>query len=365
MANSRGLDRIREGMERALSEGIGSGMAASFGRIEDLVSGRPATEIYAGRTSGYSGSDEVGSSTRFDLASLSKILGTTLLAMKRVEEGSLRLDEAPVPGRPFTWRQLLRHASGLPAWRPFYEAMIGRFGTGLHSAPVEERSRFFFEVLDQVGQEAEPGERIVYSDLGFLHLGRALSGDFGGDVAALWGSARGVGLHYRSVSHSAMEERLAIQARGESVALTEICPWRGPLAGLVHDDNCFTLGGVGGHAGVFGTLPDLLAWIGALFREEFVSMRTLREFSTPWSDGQGGRRALGFDCPAQDGSGSTGFAFSPESIGHLGFTGTSLWMDPVNGHYAVLLTNRVHPTREDNRIRVFRRAFHEELRNHL
>ncbi len=357
--------KIQEGMERAISEGIGSGMAASFGRIEDLVARRPVTTLYAGRTSHLTNAGQVGPSTRFDLASLSKILGTTLLAMKQFEQGVFRLDECPVPGRSFTWRQLLQHSSGLPAWKGFFETLVARFGTSLHAVPLEERSRLFFSALDSIGLESAPGARIVYSDLGFLHLGRALSLDLGSDVARLWAESESVGLHYRPVIHSALEERFAIQARGESVAMTEICPWRGPLAGLVHDDNCYSLGGVAGHAGVFGTLQDLLAWIGGLFRGDFVSLATLREFSTPGSDDRGGRRALGFDCPSEDGSGSTGFAFSPDSIGHLGFTGTSLWMDPVNGNFAILLTNRVHPTREDNRIRAFRRAFHEELRNHL
>lgn len=365
MLTDPSLSRIQDGMERAISQGIGSGMAASFGRIDDLVSGHPVTTLYAGRTSRFSGAGEVGPSTRFDLASLSKVLGTTLLAMKRLEQGQFRLDECPVPGRPFTWRQMLLHSTGLPAWSAFYETLIGRFGPGLHAVSTEERSRLFFSALDAIGQESAPGERIVYSDLGFLHLGRALAADLGTDVARLWAESENVGLHYRPVVHSPFEERWAIQARGESVAMTEVCPWRGPLAGLVHDDNCYTLGGVAGHAGVFGTLPDLQAWIRGLFRGDFVSLATLKEFSTPWSDAQGVRRALGFDCPAQDGSGSTGFAFSPDSIGHLGFTGTSLWMDPVSGNFAVLLTNRVHPTRDDSRIRAFRRAFHEELRNHL
>jgi CubicO group peptidase (beta-lactamase class C family) len=356
---------IQEGMERAISEGIGSGMAASFGKIEDLIGGLPVTTLYAGRTSHVEGAGKVGASTRFDLASLSKILGTTLLAMKRFEQGTFLLDSCPVPGRSFTARQLLHHSSGLPAWRGFYETLMERFGPRLYSVPVEERSRLFFSELDSVREEWTPGERIVYSDLGFLHLGRSLSSDLAGDVAGLWAESADVGLHYRPVIHSALEERFAIESRGESVAMTEVCPWRGPLAGLVHDDNCFSMGGVAGHAGVFGTLPDLLAWIRGLFRGDFVSLATLKTFSTPESDGKGGRRALGFDCPSPDGSGSTGFAFSPDSIGHLGFTGTSLWMDPVSGNFAVLLTNRVHPSRDDIRIRAFRRAFHEELRNHL
>lgn len=357
--------RIREGMERAISAGIGSGMAASFGRIDDLLAGREPLEIYAGRTSLVPGSDEVGPRTVFDCASLTKILATTLLAMKRFEEGLFGLDSKPFAGLEVTPRQLLLHASGLPAWKPFYEALIREFGTGLQSVPPALRAELFFRELEAVGPEADPGLKIVYSDLGFLRLGRFLSQDLWRDCADLWFRVPGLGLHFRPVIRPALEERMLARERGESVAMTELCPWRGLLSGQVHDDNAYSLGGVAGHAGVFGSLPDLHRWIRGLFSGAFVSMKTLREFSTPWSDGQGGVRALGFDCPSSDGSGSTGRAFSSRSIGHLGFTGTSLWMDLLTGSYAILLTNRVHPDRNDVRIREFRRDFHEELRQWL
>jgi CubicO group peptidase (beta-lactamase class C family) len=267
----------------------------------------------------------------------------------------------PVPGAAFTVEDLLLHASGLPAWRPFYEAMIRRFGTDLHRVPVRERKTFFFQELDSVQVERGPREKIVYSDLGFLLLGRLLASDQAAGVGELFRSMPGVGLHYRPVIRSAIEERFLIRKRGESVMDTEICPWRGALTGLVHDDNAYSMGGVAGHAGLFGTLPDLKAWIQGLFSEKVVSLRTIERFSCTFSDASGQRRALGFDCPPTDWSGSTGRVFSPSTIGHLGFTGTSLWMDLSRGVYAVLLTNRVHPTREDPRIRPFRRAFHEEI----
>jgi CubicO group peptidase (beta-lactamase class C family) len=144
--------------------------------------------------------------------------------------------------------------------------------------------------------------------------------------------------------------------------MTEICPWRGRLQGEVHDDNTWSRGGKAGHAGLFGRLKDLELWIDSLLGGDFVSRRTLREFARVVTDSSGNRRAFGFDVSALDGSGSTGFAFSPATIGHLGFTGTSLWMDLDQGVYAILLTNRVHPVRTDDRIRQLRREYHDAVR---
>jgi CubicO group peptidase (beta-lactamase class C family) len=121
------------------------------------------------------------------------------------------------------------------------------------------------------------------------------------------------------------------------------------------------MGGVAGHAGVFGSINDVIAWVRALVEGKIAGFATLRKFSESQSDSFGARRALGFDVPAVDGTGSTGFVFPSSSIGHLGFVGTSLWIDLDQGRFAILLTNRVHPSREDIRIRDLRRAFHQAL----
>jgi CubicO group peptidase (beta-lactamase class C family) len=145
--------------------------------------------------------------------------------------------------------------------------------------------------------------------------------------------------------------------------MTENCPWRGLLQGEVHDDNAWSRGGVAGHAGLFGRLQDVQHWIEALFSGLWVSRSTLRRFADVHVDSSGARRAHGFDVPSIDGSGSTGLSFSMNSIGHLGFTGTSVWMDLDSGDFAVLLSNRVHPKRTDDRIRAVRREFHRIIRN--
>jgi CubicO group peptidase (beta-lactamase class C family) len=330
-------------LESALKQGIGSGIAASFGRIGSTEK----TRHYLGTHSRFRGALPVGEESFFDLASLTKILATTLLCMKKVETGALAIDSR--------LEGLLTHRSGLPAWRPFFESMRVKFGDRLGLIPREERIEHFNSLLDSVGVEESLRGRVVYSDLGFLHLERLLGGHFERDLMALYSRIPGLRLHYREAIGVAFPD----QSR---YVMTEICPWRGRLQGEVHDDNTWSRGGKAGHAGLFGRLKDLELWIDSLLGGDFVSLRTLREFSRVVTDSSGNRRALGFDVSALDGSGSTGFAFSPATIGHLGFTGTSLWMDLDQGVYAILLTNRVHPVRTDDRIRQLRREFHEAAR---
>ncbi len=283
--------KVRILLEAAVQNRIGSGMAASFGKIDSLLNHGETHDFYVGRESHLASSGLVTAETIFDLASLSKVLATTLLAMKQVETGKISLDQGIRQYLPdyvsqnagteaVTLRNLLTHSSGLPAWRPFYEALKDRFGSNLPWVGLDQRIQFFDQELDRVPLENPVGEKIVYSDLGFLLLERILSPDFNQDVSALWRQVSELKLHYRPVVSDALSERVRIQNRGESVAMTEYCPWRGLLQGQVHDDNCWSRGGVGGHAGVFGTLADLKHWIRGLFSEAFVSLKTLREFST-------------------------------------------------------------------------------------
>jgi CubicO group peptidase (beta-lactamase class C family) len=350
--------KVQALLECAWRARIGSGIAASFGKIDEIRSGVSPNEIYLGTHSHDPGDGLVHRNSFFDLASLTKILLTTLLAMERVERGELALDsrlEDLLPGYSgvhpeagaVTVRHLLSHTSGLPAWLPFHERLREKFGDDLDRVAVQVRREFFDSLVDGVSPECGPGERVIYSDPGFLLLERILTSDLRVDAKRLFARVPGL--------------RLGDAADRYAVA-TEQCPWRGLLRGRVHDDNAWSRGVLSGHAGLFGRLCDLQLWVEALFSERWVSMMTLRQFTQTVSDSRGSTRALGFDVPARDGSGSTGFSFSMNSIGHLGFTGTSLWIDLDSGDYAILLTNRVHPTRADDRIRKLRRAFHEEVR---
>jgi len=330
-------------LESAVDQRIGSGIAASYGKIGDSRKQR----VWVGRHSRFPGALPITQESFFDLASLTKILATTLLCMHQVERGSLSLDSKI--------GELLTHRSGLPAWRPFYEAMRTRFGSRLGEISREERSEFFFSLVNAVSVEAANRGRVIYSDLGFLHLERLLGADFEKQLQELYSQVPGLELHYRPASGIPAPDR-------DRYVMTEICPWRGPLQGEVHDDNAWSKGGVAGHAGLFGRIGDLERWVDSLFAGVWVSHRTLREFSRVTEDAHGSRRAFGFDVPALDGSGSTGTSFSSATIGHLGFTGASLWMDLDRGEYAALLVNRVHPVRSDDRIRDLRREFHERVK---
>ncbi|MGP4092830.1 serine hydrolase, partial [Streptomyces sp. KR55] len=154
--------------------------------------------------------------------------------------------------------------------------------------------------------------------------------------------------------------RPGAQWRVRAVA-TEDCPWRGRLVvGEVHDENAAVLGGVGGHAGLFSTLSDmeLLGAALAAGGRGLLSPDTFTQMTAAHTDGLALRRSLAWQGRDPVGS-PVGDAFGPDSYGHTGFTGTSLWVDPATGHYAVLLTNRVHPTRAGDGIAGVRRAFHD------
>jgi len=318
-----------------------------------------------GSTSHFADALPVTEKTYFDLASLTKILSTTTLAMKRYDQGTLNLDQTLSVNPSFSSiriKDLLTHASGLPAWKPFYEEMKSHFGVSLPYVSLVERKKKFDELLYRSVPENPPLSKVIYSDLGFLMLANLLSRDFKTDVESMWAAMKIEHLHFRPVLTDAFTARARSKQRGESIAATEFCPWRGLLVGQVHDDNAWSSGGIAGHAGSFGHLNDIKAWLHAIFLGPFLSRSTLEIFTREAVSISGIRRALGFDMPSEDGSGSTGFSFSRNTVGHLGYTGTSLWVDLDSGDYAILLTNRVHPSRADVRIRELRREFHRLVR---
>lgn len=315
----------------------------------------------------------------YDLASLTKVLAAATLAAIAVAEGRVALD-APVPPR---WaracpgarlRDLLSHSAGLPAHREYF---------------VDLRPGAAERVLERVAAtdpEYPCGARAVYSDLGFMVLGTWLEDLFGEPLDRLFDDrvAWPLDLH-RGVVPRLGYHRI-VGARGPSaaqqglVAPTEVYDpalhpggapsWfacRRPVACAhyeVHDDNAFVMSGVAGHAGLFGDAEAVFevahAWLEA--RVPGLDARTVAEFWTP-STVPGSTRRLGWDGPSPDGSGSAADVLSPAAVGHTGFTGTSLWIDPAppDGRgplIAVLLSNRVHPTRDNPAIQGLRRDFH-------
>jgi len=260
--------------------------------------------------------------TLFDLASLTKVLFTVPQVLKLVEDGLADLDDplsrflpemswiqdSELPKR--TLRQLLTHTSGLPAWEPIYT-------WGTDSNLLKQR------VL-QHRWEVKPVGEHVYSDIGYILLGLVLER-----------------LRGKSLLEFDLPEGFAFNPKNpEDCAATERDPWRGRiLQGLVHDENCFALGGATGHAGLFGSLRAVLAYVHDLMNGRVLSKAALELMRRP----QHAERALGWMIPQPGFSG--GSLCSPQTLGHSGFTGTGVWMDFERGYAWALLTNRVHPSR--------------------
>ena len=311
--------------------------------------------------------------SRYDLASLTKVLCTTTLAAQTVGRGELsledRLPSALAVGdyRP-TLRDLLEHASGLAAHCEFFHEPWS-LGIGARDELIA--------AVRKTPLAAAPRTQALYSDLGFILLGAWLELLGGARIDELFVTrvARPLGLE-RELGFPGLTPLPATE-----VAATEVYDaslhggmrqhWYAireqagqPTAcGLVHDDNALVMGGVAGHAGLFGTAKGVLgiarAWLERRLPglDAMQSTAVVAEF-TRTSTVTGSTRRMGFDGPAPDGSGSTGFALSPRAYGHLGFTGVSVWIDPDAQSIHVLLTNRVHPTRGNERIGALRREFH-------
>jgi CubicO group peptidase (beta-lactamase class C family) len=273
-------------------------------------------------------------SSIYDLASLTKVVGTTTAVMILFDEGKLRLDDSVVKFIPeftgggkdaVTIRQLLEHRSGLPAGRDLWR---------IAHSPEEARAAVIATNL-----EAAPGTRYEYSDLGADMLGFV--------VERISGQTLDQFLAARVFGPLGMKDtrfRPDASLRGR-IAPTEINPPRGyPLRGEVHDENAYALGGVAGHAGLFSTASDLAIFAqmmlngGEFNGTRIVADSTIRQFTTRAKGA--GTRALGWDTC--DGEYGCGKYMDEQSYGHTGYTGTSLWIDPDNRMFVILLTNRVH-----------------------
>jgi serine-type D-Ala-D-Ala carboxypeptidase len=297
--------------------------------------------------------------TIFDIASLTKVFATTSLVTVLVERKWIKWDtplQALLPDYPvrdLTLSHLLTHTAGLPAWKPLWEVLKKKFSPyPLDKINPEVRKQEMRNLLMKISPEDSIGKQRVYSDITFLLLGYALEEatqmTFQHAVQHLVWNPMGIKTAFFSLVNCGVEK-----GRRENVAATEDCHWRGGvLQGQVHDDNAWAMGGMGGHAGVFTNASELLK-LSAQWLGHFFTNQTQLE---AWNQG--------WDTPSLHDS-SSGKYFSSNSIGHLGFTGTSLWIDPVARLAVVLLSNRVHPSRENIKIRKFRPRFHDALREDL
>lgn len=295
----------------------------------------------------------IDNTTMFDLASVSKVIGTTSAVMKLVDSGRLGLDDSvgtylpqftTGPKAAITIRQLITHRAGFPPFRRFF-LMCSTATAALDSV-------FATPLV------ATPGDTTIYSDIGMITMGKVVEKITGMSLDAF---VRKEFYEPLGMTHTmyAPPESLATQC-----APTEIDTlWRKRLVqGQVHDENAALLDGVAGHAGLFSTASDLAVYMqmvlnkGAYGGIRYLKESTVVEFTRKYVPGQ--ERYLGWDMKSPTGS-SAGSLFSPSSFGHLGFTGTSIWTDPDRRISVILLTNRVHPTRANQKIQRIRPAVHD------
>jgi CubicO group peptidase (beta-lactamase class C family) len=291
--------------------------------------------------------------TIFDLASLTKVIATTSLALRLVEQEAISLSDRVARWIP-EWRgrdrddvplrALLTHSSGLTATLPFYRDYTGR--------------REFQHAICALPLEYAPDSQSTYSDLGFILLGFILEDASGTPFETL------VRDFLRPITPLPLLFKPPASLRA-SIAPTEFDSWRGRrLIGEVHDENGWALGGVAGHTGLFGVAGAVGDFSRSMLRanasgdDRIGQQETVRRFVTRAPE-VAGSRALGWDTMLP--TSSCGSKLSPASFGHTGFTGTSLWIDPVRELYVVFLTNRVNPTRDNTRIQRIRPALHDAV----
>jgi CubicO group peptidase (beta-lactamase class C family) len=332
-----------ERVDRVLREATGKQFTAAVARIEHQ--GRVRFERAYGVTRADDLAQPAYVDTSFDLASITKLFVATL-ALRAVEEGRIELDEAltrwfpewrGTDREPITLRMLLAHVSGMNSGAD-YRQLLG------HNVVQYTVDR---ELV------AKPGERVIYSDLGFITIGELLQRIYRRSLSAIMASLR-CSPKYRPA-----------ETDRQTIPATEDDGWRGRVQGYVHDEKAYLMGGIAGHAALFGTAEDV-AWLAEQYlsrlhgraRNGQLRMDLVREATREQAYDPVLRRGLGWALKTSD-ENSCGRYFSSDSFGHTGFVGTCVWADPQRDCSGVLLTNSVYFGRNDTRD--LRAAFYEAL----
>lgn len=334
--------------------------------------------------------------TCFDISSLTKPVSSATLAMFMIAEGLLKYEDTVYQWlagarqsahKSMTIRHLLNHTSGIPDWQPYFrELPISLVGT-------EAGKRFILENCYNEPLLAEPGEKTIYSDIGYIILGEILEQAGSAELDALFAQyiARPLGIentffvrtlgaplqtsskrtdttakqHTHVSGYTPKKEGSASDKKHRRFAPTEDCPWRERVIhGEVHDQNAYALGGVAGHAGLFSTARDLNTFSLELTRcyfgkSDWIPQNVTKEFIQEGKTKPVGNEfVLGWNRPSKKNSAS-GHHFSPNTIGHLGYTGCSIWIDLNEDFRIILLTNRIHPSSTNQKISLFRPRIHD------
>ena len=332
------LDRL---LQQGLEEGCFPGAVAAVG---------DANHVWAVSTVGVIAQDgpRVNRETRYDMASLSKVLGPTMIALRLIEEGKLSLydtigtffPDAPEDKRGITVFQLMTHTAG--------------FNPAFWLDQLAESPEDALRVLLQHPLDNPPGGAPSYSCMGYITLGKMLE-KLGGKPLNMLADEMVFGpLGMKNTGYC---------PTGDNIAATEICAETGvALQGIVHDENARFLRGISANAGVFSCIDDMITFAQMLARggDGYLSPAMMDKATRCYTPGADVHRGLGFHLAGTE-LNFMGDLFPDCSFGHTGFTGTSLAVDPTTGVFAVLLSNRVHPTRDNLKLMRFRRLFHNAL----
>ncbi len=351
--------RVDSVMNAATGDGTTPGAVALVGRGREVVFERAYGLLEAG-------GQAVTIETVYDLASLTKPLVTTACLLLLVADGTCTLDDPAATWLPelaagpdasvrerISLADLLGHRSGLPAWRPYFEA----------TDPASPCADTILAAAVAEPLECPPGTNAVYSDIGFMLLGRVV------ELAA--GQSLGELAHARLLEPlDAGQATFVDVAAGQSLGPEGVAPcghstWRRQtVRGTSSDDNAYAMGGTAGHAGLFASVREVHQLVaeqvdafggkGAVLDTELVR-RCWTERSVVGSTWH-----FGWDGPSLPGS-TAGGRVAEDAIGHLGWSGTSVWIDPVRGAHVVLLSNRVHPDQDNRRIDLLRPAFYDAV----
>lgn len=337
---------IRQLLQNAIRRGISPGFAAGLA----AVGGDIRRVSFAAGTLCSDRKFKVSLDSQYDLASLTKLMSTTILTAVAVERGIVSLQEEPWLGWPgVTISHVLSHTAGLPAYEEFYTRL------GMQTQPSAVSKKLVIKSVLASPLVANPGAMRLYSDLGFIALGHLLEQRFGANLDRLFSDIVGKMLPIRDICYRPLDRH----AKADNIAPTTPGFFsKSVKIGTVQDDNCYATNGVAGHAGLFGSLNAVLGFGISLTQNLLTArkgaFRILKDFSLsrPYP--------LGFDIASPNGS--TGNALHIGSVGHLGFTGTSLWLELDYAHRTgsvfVLLSNRVHTSASTKQILELRREFH-------
>lgn len=352
-------DPISELMEQAVSKGIFPGAVLLCAIDEDIVfhDSFGSANIFT--------NEKMQTDHIFDLASLTKPIATTLAISKLLEQDKIGLYQeigsilkvlSKTSKAKITIDMLLRHTSGLPAYKDYYKKIVSQ---------KFSRKEYLRQLL--VDQELENPINFcqVYSDIGFMILSWVIEEVSCQRLDAFIYKNIFVPLGIHNLFFVDLNSAIkASSTSGYRFAATQYCPWRDRLlVGEVDDENAWAVGGIEGHAGLFGDVFSVYILCCEILKavqgrttsvlkssiiKELIKKKTLHDYDM----------VAGFDTPSKENS-SAGQFFSKNSIGHLGFTGTSFWIDPESSLTVILLTNRVHPSRSNEGIKKFRPELHD------